>query len=195
MTKAPYIVNVNFNSPICLTESLVQVTAPNRRNSNVAQIQITYTTSNGTNVLGSNGKVLTLTSPDNNPTIIEPSLRCDVQGIQFTILKTTDKLSPSFVRLMVIGCYAPSNKNRKIVIHSFIFFFLVMTILPAAATTTTEAAAVTRKKFHSEKNEKTFFSVLARRTRTSTTGSFTATPCKLISNNLFYCFYILFSCF
>jgi hypothetical protein len=109
LTVAPYIINVNFKNLICVTKSLVQRQAYGRKDSNVAQIQITYTTTNGTSVLGSDGKVLTLTSPDDDPTIVEPSVRCNIEGIQFTILKTTDKLQPLFVRLMVIGCFAPGK--------------------------------------------------------------------------------------
>ena len=109
LTQAPYIVDANFNNLICVTDVSVQRTAPGRNDSNVAQIQISYTTSNGTNVLASDGKVLVLQSPDNNPTITEQSLRCNIQGIQFQILKTTDQKPPSFVRLIVDGCYAPSK--------------------------------------------------------------------------------------
>ncbi len=109
LTQAPYIVNANFNNHICVSEVLVQRTATGRNDSNVAQIEISYTTANGTNVLMHDGKVLTLQSSDNNPTIIERSIRCNIQGIQFKILKTTDQKPPSFVRLMVIGCYAPSK--------------------------------------------------------------------------------------
>lgn len=110
----PYVINLNFNNIICVTDILVQQTAPNRNPTNAAKIAVRYRTSNGSEVLAPDGRVLTLQSPDNNPTIIEDSLRCDIQGVQITILNTTDQRSPSFVRLIINGCYAPSN-------HPFLF--------------------------------------------------------------------------
>lgn len=105
----PYVINLNFNNLICVTDVLVQRTAPNRNPSNAAKIAVRYRTSNGSEVLGSDGRALVLQSSDNNPMITEDALRCDIQGIQVTILNTTDQRSPSFVRLIVNGCYAPSN--------------------------------------------------------------------------------------
>jgi hypothetical protein len=109
LTQEPYIINVNFNNPICVTDVLAQRTAPGQSDSNVAQIGISYKTTNGTDVLTPDGKILVLQSPDDDPIIKEQSLRCNIQGIQFQILKTTDQKPPSFVRLIVDGCYAPSK--------------------------------------------------------------------------------------
>ena len=106
---SPYVVNLNFNNPICVTDVLVQRTAPNRNTSNVAKIAVRYRTANGSNLVTADGRPRVSQSPDNNPTVTEDSLRCDIQGIQVTILNTADQRQPSFVRLMVIGCYAPSN--------------------------------------------------------------------------------------
>jgi len=109
LTKEPYIINFNFNNEICVSEVLVQRTAPNKHNSNVAKIAISYTTNNGSYVLASDGEKLVLQSPDNDPTIQEQTLRCNIQGIQLTILNTTDQKPPYFVRVKVIGCYQPSK--------------------------------------------------------------------------------------
>ena len=108
-TTGPYTINMVFNNHVCVSDVLVQRTAPDRKTSNVVQIEITYTTSNGTTMRTSEGKTLVLRSPDNDPTITEKSLRCDVKGIDVKVLKTDDNATPSFVRLMVIGCYGPSS--------------------------------------------------------------------------------------
>jgi hypothetical protein len=114
----PYIINAFFNNLICVSEVRVQRTAPARNTSNVAKIEIHYKTSNGTDVKNSDGTTLVLQSPDDNPTINEESLRCNIQGIIVKILNTTDQKPPSFVRLMVEGCYGPSKSflfnNKRI---------------------------------------------------------------------------------
>lgn len=123
---SPYVVNLNFNNPICVTDVLVQRTASNRSTSNAAKIAVRYRTTNGTDSVGPDGRPLVLQSPDNNPAITENSLRCDIQGIQVTILNTTDQRPPSFVRLMVIGCYAPSTIpifDLKNLIYTFAEYF------------------------------------------------------------------------
>lgn len=120
---APHVIELNFNNPICVTDILVQRTAPSRTASNAAKIAVRYRTSNGTNVVTPDGRPLVLQSPDNNPTITEDSLRCDIQGIQVTILNTTDQRQPSFVRLMVIGCYAPSNIPFFHLVDAFADYF------------------------------------------------------------------------
>jgi hypothetical protein len=140
LTIEPYLVYATFNTPICVSDVLVQRTALGRKDSNVAQIEINYINSNGSNVLTSDGKILTLQSPADNPTITEKSLRCDIQEIIFKILKTTDQKSPSFVRLEVIGCYQPSkhfsfSKNQIILL---IKYFLVKTIFPSIGGTVTQ---------------------------------------------------------
>jgi hypothetical protein len=140
LTIEPYLVYATFNSPICVSDVLVQRTAPGRMDSNVAQIEISYINSNGSNVLTSDGKILTLQSPPNNPTITEQSLRCDIQEIIFKILKTTDQKSPSFVRLEVLGCYQPSKHFlfSKTQIILLIKYFLVNTIFPSIGVTVTQ---------------------------------------------------------
>ncbi len=110
LTQQPYTINFNFNNQICVSEVLLQRIAPNRNDSNVAKIAISYTTSNGSYVLTSDGQKLVLQSPDNDPTIREQTLRCNIQGIQLTILNMTNNKRPAFVRVLVIGCYGPSKQ-------------------------------------------------------------------------------------
>ena len=105
ISPGPYIINLIFGNTICVSQVLVQVTAPNRKPSNVAKIQISYKAANGSVLTTADGKTtLVLTSPDNDPTVNETSPRCNVKGIDVTILNTTDKAAPAFVRLKVMGC-------------------------------------------------------------------------------------------
>ena len=108
-TAGPYTINIVFNSLVCVTQVLVQRTADNRNTSNIVQIEVTYGTSNRTELKASDGTIVTLRSPENDPTITEKSLRCNIQGIDVKVLKTADKDKPSFTRLMVIGCFTPSS--------------------------------------------------------------------------------------
>jgi hypothetical protein len=125
LTREPYIINANFNDQICVSDVFVQKKATNRADSNVAKIEISYRTSNGSDVLTSDGKILVLQSPDTEPIVREQSLRCNIQGIRIKILNTIDQKQPSFVRLEVIGCYAPSKQlfSLKNQIYSSIKYF------------------------------------------------------------------------
>ena len=108
-TAGPYIINMFFNNHICVSDVLVQRTSPGRQTSNVAMIQVTYKTSDNTYLKTSDGNTIVLQSPSDNPIVTEDQLRCNIQGIDVAILKTTDQKKPSFVRLIVDGCYAPSK--------------------------------------------------------------------------------------
>lgn len=108
-TSGPYTINLVFNSLVCVTDVLVQRTALDRKTSNIVQIEVTYRTSNRTELKTSDGTIVTLRSPENDPTITEKSLRCNIQGIDVKVLKTADNDKPSFVRLMVIGCNPTSS--------------------------------------------------------------------------------------
>ncbi|CAF4966026.1 unnamed protein product, partial [Rotaria socialis] len=77
-----------FNNVICVSDVLVQVTAPGRSTSNVAQIEVSYKTSDGSDLKSANGSSIVLQSPVNNPTVTEIPLRCNIQGINVTILGT-----------------------------------------------------------------------------------------------------------
>ncbi|CAF3672957.1 unnamed protein product, partial [Rotaria socialis] len=107
LTNAPYKIYMFFNNVICVSDVLVQITAPGRSTSNVAQIEVSYKTSDGSDLKSANGSPIVLQSPVNNPTVTEIPLRCNIQGINVTILGTTDQKPPSFVRLIVDGCYGP----------------------------------------------------------------------------------------
>jgi hypothetical protein len=113
----PFIINAVFVSSICVSEVLIQRTALNRKTSNVLKIQVTYKMTNGTDVTNPNGTLVTLSSPDNDPTVIESSIRCDVKEVDVQILNTTGNADPTAVRVMVVGCVAPgklflSNNNK-----------------------------------------------------------------------------------
>ncbi|CAM4985052.1 unnamed protein product, partial [Rotaria socialis] len=107
LTNAPYKIYMFFNNVICVSDVLVQVTAPGRSTSNVAQIEVSYKTSDGSDLKSANGSPIVLQSPVNNPTVTEIPLRCNIQGINVRILGTADQKPPSFVRLIVDGCYGP----------------------------------------------------------------------------------------
>ena len=106
-TPGPYTINMVFSKQICVSDVLVQRSAPDRETSNIVQIEVNYRTSNGTEMTTSDGKILVLTSPKTDPTVTEKSLRCNIQGIDVKVLKTDDSQKPSFARLVVIGCYGP----------------------------------------------------------------------------------------
>ncbi|CAF4215767.1 unnamed protein product, partial [Rotaria magnacalcarata] len=107
LTEKPYIINMFFNNAICVSDVLVQRTAPGQKTSNVAQIEVSYKTPENTDLTTADGNLIVLQSPANNPTVTESQLRCNIQGIEVTILATTDQNPPSFVRLIVDGCYGP----------------------------------------------------------------------------------------
>ncbi len=111
LTQAPYIINFNFNNHICVSEVDIQTQTTRYKdfNSNVAKIEVSYTTPNGSDVFTSNGEKLLLQSPDNNPTIYEQPMRCNIQGIKLQILNITNQKQPSNVRVRVLGCYAPGK--------------------------------------------------------------------------------------
>ena len=109
ITSGPYIINIFFNNHICVSDVIVQRTAPGRDTSNVEQIEISYKSSDRTELKNPDGTSLVLRSPIDNPTVTDDPIRCKVQGIDVRVLKTTNANKPSFVRLMVIGCYAPSK--------------------------------------------------------------------------------------
>lgn len=110
-TDGPYIINLFFNNEVCISDVLIQRAAPGHQTSNVEKIEISYKTGNKTDLKNPDGTLLVLQSPDSDPTVTESQLRCNVQGINVKILKTTDNNKPSFVRLMVLGCSASSNKK------------------------------------------------------------------------------------
>ncbi|CAF4728283.1 unnamed protein product, partial [Rotaria socialis] len=66
--------------------------------------------SDGSDLKSANGSPITLQSPVNNPTVTEIPLRCNIQGINVRILGTADQKPPSFVRLIVDGCYGPRKQ-------------------------------------------------------------------------------------
>ena len=112
--ERPYIINLFFNSRICVSDVLVQREAPGRQTSNVAQIEISYRFSNKSKLTTTDGNTLVIRSPDNHPIVTENQFRCNIQGIDVKILKTTDEKYPSFVRLMVFGCYGLSKEIFKV---------------------------------------------------------------------------------
>jgi hypothetical protein len=107
-TSGPYTINMVFNNLVCVSDVLVQRTASDRKTSNVVQIEVKYRTSNGSELKAPDGAAVVLRSLENDPTITEKSLRCNIQGIDVKVLKTADNEKPSSVRLMVTGCYPTS---------------------------------------------------------------------------------------
>jgi hypothetical protein len=119
-SPGPYIVNMVFTTPICVSEVLVQQTALGRGTSNVAQIELVYKDKLGNNIMSPTGDVTKLRSPVNNPTIIEPTPRCNIYGIDVQILQTTDGRYPINVRFMILGCYAPApGENNYFTLELF----------------------------------------------------------------------------
>jgi hypothetical protein len=110
LNALPSVINILFNDPICVSDVLVQQIVPKYNTSNVAQIQVSYNLTNGTQLKTPDGKLFTIRSSDNLPAISETPMRCDIQGIDVTILKTFDKNLPSWVRLKVMGCYGQSKR-------------------------------------------------------------------------------------
>ncbi|CAF4894723.1 unnamed protein product [Rotaria sp. Silwood1] len=159
-TEGPYIINLFFNNHICVSDVLIQRTAPGRKISNVAKIEVSYKTSNKTDLKTSDGNTIVLQSPDDNPTVTENQLRCNIQGIDVKILKTTDQNKPSSVRLMVIGCYGPIN-----------------TMLPPAGVITTMPTSSVITTGRTKKTS---------RTRSVTDVSICTTPVEMISSNDYY---------
>jgi len=106
-----YTIEASFKSHICVSDIYVQVNATNYPSSNVAQIQVSYVTMNGTVLTASDGTPLLLQSADDNPTVTEKQLRCGIQTINVKILNTTDQKPPSAVRMVVDGCYSPGRKT------------------------------------------------------------------------------------
>ena len=108
-SPGPFIINAIFVNSICVSEVLIQRTAPNRKTSNVLKIKVTYKMANGTDITNPNGTLLTLSSPDNDPTVIESSVRCDITEVDVQILNTTGNADPTAVRVMVVGCLSPGK--------------------------------------------------------------------------------------
>ncbi|CAF0925338.1 unnamed protein product [Rotaria sordida] len=159
LTEEPYIINAFFSNPICVSEVRVQQEAPRYKPSNIAKIEVSYKTSDKTDLKTSDGNKIVLQSPDDNATVIENQLRCNVQGVDVKILKTTDENKPSFVRVMVLGCNAP-----------------ISTMLPSADVSTTmpTSSIITTQQQSTE--------------QTSITGSTTpmpecTTPVEMIRSN------------
>lgn len=127
LAKDSNTVNATFSNHICVSEVSVQKTALNRKDSNVVQFEVSYTTPNGSDVLTPDGKKLVSRSGENSTTILEPTMLCNVQGIQFKILKTSDGNPPVYLRLIVMGCYAPSKLFliKKLYSNLFYLIFLV----------------------------------------------------------------------
>ncbi len=111
LTRIDAYVDIVFGNHICVSEVLVQTTAPDRRPSNVAQIELVYKDMSEANIKSHDGDVIVLRSPEDNPVITESGMRCGIYGITVKILRTTNGDTPRNVRFMVTGCYAPSENN------------------------------------------------------------------------------------
>ncbi|CAF4275432.1 unnamed protein product, partial [Rotaria sp. Silwood2] len=159
-TEGPYIINLFFNNHICVSDVLVQRTALGRQPSNVAKIEVSYKTSDKTDLKTSDGKTIVIQSPDDNPTVTENQLRCNIQGIDVKILKTTDQNKPSFVRLMVIGCYGS-----------------ISTVLPSAGVFTTIPTTSIITTGRTKKTSPT---------RSVIDESVCTTPVEMVSSNDYY---------
>ena len=110
--NGPYTINIQFKNHICVSEIIIQKFAQNQPSSNVAQIEVTYKSFNGTDLRALNGSTLLFKSSEKDPIIVEMQPRCGVHGMDIQIMKTDDNKNPKNVRVMVMGCYAPRKYNK-----------------------------------------------------------------------------------